>query len=299
MLAKLENIRNVILDGEKFRDGCIINLTGDADVLSDVEEKVNNMVEKLPGSGGGAGGKQVDFYVEEHPWIAAARGKMGAPKNEGELSACLFFQHKTNSTNLTQRFLCAGFVVPTQVSYVGKGGQLYNKGEEVKGSASVVSRFLRSGYLWDHVRVIGGAYGGFCTFSPGSGIFSFLSYRDPNLETTLDTYDGAAEFLLKQAEEITEEQLTTAIIGMVGDLDGVMSPDQVGWVSLKRWMSGESAEVRQLWRDQVIGTKKEDFVEFAERLKDLESTDAVVSSAGAIEKAKEAGKKFENVETVF
>ena len=38
-----------------------------------------------------------------------------------------------------------GFVVPTQVSYVGKGGLVYGKGEPVVGSAQVVARFLRTG----------------------------------------------------------------------------------------------------------------------------------------------------------
>lgn len=41
------------------------------------------------------------------------------------------------------------------------------------------------------VRVVGGAYGGFCRFDPRSGDFKYLSYRDPNLGQTLDTYDGA------------------------------------------------------------------------------------------------------------
>ncbi|CAN0279789.1 unnamed protein product, partial [Ectocarpus sp. 13 AM-2016] len=89
-----------------------------------------------------------------------------------------------------------GFVVPTQVNYVVKGGPLYKPGEVVPGQASVVSRFLRTGYLWDTVRVMGGAYGGFTKFSPVSGLFSCLSYRDPNLGKTLDNYDGCAGVLV-------------------------------------------------------------------------------------------------------
>lgn len=73
-----------------------------------------------------------------------------------------------------------------------KGGALYKPGEVVPGQASVVSRFLRTGYLWDTVRVMGGAYGGFTKFSPVSGLFSCLSYRDPNLGKTLDNYDGCS-----------------------------------------------------------------------------------------------------------
>jgi hypothetical protein len=38
-----------------------------------------------------------------------------------------------------------GFVVPTQVSYVGKGGILFEEGENATGASQVVSKFLRTG----------------------------------------------------------------------------------------------------------------------------------------------------------
>lgn len=79
-----------------------------------------------------------------------------------------------------------------QVNYVVKGGPLYQPGEIVPGQASVVARFLRTGYLWDTVRVMGGAYGGMTKFNPTSGLFSCLSYRDPNLGKTIDNYDGCS-----------------------------------------------------------------------------------------------------------
>ena len=138
-----------------------------------------------------------------------------------------------------------GFIVPTQVSYVGKGGILFEEGETVPGSTAVVSRYLRTGYLWDHVRVIGGAYGGFCTFNPvgGDGVFTFLSYRDSNLDKTLDVYEL----------EENAEALATAIIGAVGDLDGALSPpDQKGSKSSSRWVIRQTPEKRQQFRDDLL-----------------------------------------------
>merc|ERR1712013_655370 len=157
----------------------------------------DKFLEELPGDSDGE--KLPNFYEEVHPWIPEAKKLM-----EG------FAPLKDE-----------GFVVPTQVSYVGKAGLLYEEGESVSGSAEVVSRFLRTGYLWDNVRVIGGAYGGFCTFNSKSGFFSFLSYRDPNLEQTLDVYDKAADALLEAADmmEKDPDALTTAIVGAMGDLD--------------------------------------------------------------------------------
>lgn len=159
-----------------------------------------------------------------------------------------------------------------------------------------MARHLRTGYLWDTVRVIGGAYGGFCTFAPGSGLFTYLSYRDPNFATTLDAYEAAADALLAQAESLTKEQLETAVIGAVGDLDSALSADQKGNAQYMRWLANESPEERQKFRTEVLGTTKEDFVAFAKRLKGLKMSTSVVSSKGGIEEAIKAGRKMEVVE---
>lgn len=61
------------------------------------------------------------------------------------------------------------------------------------------------------VRVVGGAYGGFCSFDPHSGNFAYLSYRDPNLMETLDAYDGSPAFL--KALKLTPDELTKVHAG--------------------------------------------------------------------------------------
>ena len=73
-----------------------------------------------------------------------------------------------------------------QVNYVGKAANLYeDAGYALAGSAYVINKHLGTTWLWDRVRVSGGAYGGFCDFDTHSGMFSFLSYRDPNLTKTV------------------------------------------------------------------------------------------------------------------
>lgn len=108
--------------------------------------------------------------------------------------------------------------------------------------------------MWDHVRVSGGAYGGFCDFDthsgtiitchlyghlvcfyrlhskveiPCSGVFSFLSYRDPNLLKTLNIYDGTSQFLREL--DMDDDALTRAIIGTIGDVDSYQLPDAKGY----------------------------------------------------------------------
>jgi len=271
LLTRLENIRNTILDQNKCRDGMILDLTGDAAVFETIGSNVENFLTKLPGDS--QGDKFQNFYAEPHPWAKPAKEQMAADSP----------------------LVDEGFVVPTQVSYVGKGGRLYDAGEAVSGSTSVISKFLGTGYMWDNVRVMGGAYGGFCQFEPRDGIFNFLSYRDPNLAGTIDVYDGASAALLQSAKDLENDKdaLATAIIGAIGDMDGALGPDQKGSVQFNRWLVRESPEQRQKFRDQVLNTKPSDFKDFAERLQALKDpSSAVVSSKSAFEDAAKAGKSF-------
>ena len=118
------------------------------------------------------------------------------------------------------------------------------------GSFSVISKYLATSWLWQQVRVQGGAYGGFCSFDPVSGIFSYLSYRDPNLLSTLDVYDQTSRFLREQALDGTE--LTRSIIGAIGALDRYQLPDAKGFTSLARHLIGETDESRQRRRDEIL-----------------------------------------------
>ena len=271
LLARLENMRNIILSESTCRDGMILDITADKAVFDKIQPSVDKFLQKLPGNGQGE--KLQDFYSVPHPWAKPAKEEMA-------VKAAIEDE---------------GFVVPTQVSYVGKGGRLYDRGEEVSGSTAVIQKFLGTGYLWDNVRVIGGAYGGFCQFTPRDGVFTFLSYRDPNLAGTIDVYDAASDSLMASAKDMESnpEALATAIIGAIGDMDGALSPDQKGAVAFRRWLVRESPEQRQKYRDQLLNTKPEDFRDFAERLKSLKDVSAaVVSSKAAFEDASKAGKEF-------
>jgi hypothetical protein len=68
-------------------------------------------------------------------------------------------------------------LVPTQVNYVAKAANLYDAGYQLHGSVFVIEKQLGMTHIWDRVRVMGGAYGGFCSFDPVTGLFSYASYR--------------------------------------------------------------------------------------------------------------------------
>ena len=178
-----------------------------------------------------------------------------------------------------------GLIIPAQVNYVGKGANLYKLGYQLNGSALVIANLLRTTWLWERVRVQGGAYGGFCLFDHRSGTFSFISYRDPNLVGTLETYDNTAEFLRKL--ELSDDEVTKSIIGVIGDLDLYQLPDAKGYTSMLRYLAGDSEDDRQRLRDEVLSTSAKDFRAFADVLDQVKAHGSVVvlGSEQAIEKA--------------
>ena len=190
-----------------------------------------------------------------------------------------------------------GLTIPAQVNYVGKAANLYDLGYEFDGSAEVITGYLRMAYLWEKVRVQGGAYGGFCIFDSNSGVFSFLSYRDPNLDATLKHYDNAAGYLKNlDAKSLSDSELTKAIIGAIGDMDSYQLPDAKGYTSMMRYLTGRSDELLQKERDEILSTNGEDFIAFGEVLEKAAKSEAVavIGSQSAIESAK-AGLKVTKV----
>ena len=190
--------------------------------------------------------------------------------------------------NLTLPRQNAALTVPTQVNYVAKAGNLYDTGYKLSGSSYVVNKHLGVSWLWDRVRVSGGAYGGFCDFDVHSGVFSYMSYRDPNLLTTCDVYDGTVDFLRKL--DLTEEELQKSIVGTIGDIDSYQLPDSKGRTAFMRHLLGIDEATRQQRRDEVLGTTLKDFHEFAEVLNAVKTNGQVVAVTSP-EKAELANKE--------
>ncbi len=177
-----------------------------------------------------------------------------------------------------------GLTIPAQVNYVAKGSNLYQLGYELDGSISVITNYLRTTYLWEKIRVLGGAYGGLVSFSPFTGVFSFLSYRDPNLLETLANYDGAADFL---RQPIHEDELTKSIIGAISSMDAYQLPDAKGYTSMVRYLTNSTDEYRQKMREDILDTTQADFVRLADVLAQMKDTGlvTVLGSAEAINSA--------------
>ena len=170
------------------------------------------------------------------------------------------------------------FTLPSQVNYVGKAARLYDHGYALHGSAMVASKYLRTTHLWERVRVMGGAYGGFCRFDPLSGVFTYVSYRDPNLLGTLSSYDASGAFL--REHEVSASEVGRTIVGVIGELDAYLLPDAKGFTALQRHLLNQTPEYRQKLRDEVLSTTARDLIRFADALDAVRDHGTVVVLGG-------------------
>jgi Zn-dependent M16 (insulinase) family peptidase len=155
-----------------------------------------------------------------------------------------------------------GLTVPAKVNYVVKGARLSQLGFTTKGSTLVVKSYLDINWLWQKIRVQGGAYGGGCILDRRSTLFAFYSYRDPNLLETLDVYDGTPNFL--RSAKISQSELERCIIGTSGEIEPYRLPDAKGFEAMQRLLVGDTDAVRGQVREEVLTTTVADVRAFAD-----------------------------------
>ncbi len=163
--------------------------------------------------------------------------------------------------NLKAVPLNEGFLTASTVQHVGKGVNLYELGFKYSGQFEVLKGLLRTGFLWDKVRVHGGAYGSSNSFDFFTGDYNLVSYRDPNLSETLAVYDEIAGFLNNM--DLPDEELTKIIIGCVGKMDPPLTADRKGSASMIDHLTGRTQELKQKYREELLSTCLEDLRGYA------------------------------------
>ncbi len=112
-----------------------------------------------------------------------------------------------------------GIAVPANVSFAAKASILDEKIKKI-GTMFVLSNILTYDYLWNNIRVKGGAYG--CGFRSGIGrTAGFYSYRDPDPANSLKIYEDTVSYLKDFIER--NQDIENYIVGTTGDFDPYLS----------------------------------------------------------------------------
>lgn len=187
-----------------------------------------------------------------------------------------------------------GYKTPGQVQYVCRAGNFKQKGLSYDGSLRVLKVMMGYDYLWNQVRVKGGAYGCMCGFGK-QGDSYFVSYRDPNLQNTVEVYEKAADYIA--SFEADERVMTQFIIGAISELDVPMTPAAKGAFSLSGYLADMTDADLQKERDELLGTTPDKLKGTAAYIRAF-MEDGCFCVVGNAEKISEAGDLFDKVENL-
>ncbi len=147
-----------------------------------------------------------------------------------------------------------GFMDASQVQYVARTGNFREGGYTYTGALKILEKALNYDYLWNNIRVMGGAYGCMSGFARNGNSY-FASYRDPNLKATNEVFDGIVDYI--ENFHPSERDMTKFVIGTISDLDTPLNPNAKGIRSLVAYQTGITEEMIQKERDEILGATEE------------------------------------------
>ena len=186
-----------------------------------------------------------------------------------------------------------GFQTASKVQYVARAGNFIDRGMSYSGALQILKVILSYEYLWQNIRVKGGAYGCMSNFNRvGEGYF--VSYRDPHLKRTVEVYEGVVEYL--QGFTVSERDMTKYIIGTMSNIDQPLTPSAKGERSMNLYMGKVSAEMIQAERREILEAGQEDIRRLARVVEAVLAADqlCVIGSEEKLEEDKELFETLTN-----
>ena len=205
-----------------------------------------------------------------------AAGALGGVTTDEVSGPCILHCRKRNE----------GFKTSSKVQYVARTGNFIDGGAEYTGALQILKVILSYDYLWQNIRVKGGAYGCMSSFNRiGEGYL--ISYRDPNLKKTMEIYEGVVDYL--KNFNVSDRDMNKFIIGTISNIDRPMNPAAKGSRSMNLYMNRVSEEMIRKERAQILDADQADIRALAEVLEAMlkENSLCVIGSEEKIEENRE------------
>ena len=219
-------VNSIEKDFDAHCDELIAKLKETADIIFRKENLVMDFT----------GGRKVCEEVRERTKDFVSALKEGALK-ESEMTA--------------KGLMNEGIKTASLVQYVARSGNFLKEGLKYTGALKVLKVIMGYDYLWNNVRVKGGAYGCMSGFQRNGECF-MVSYRDPHLKGTLEIFENAAGYIEKF--DVSDRDMTKFIIGTVSNMDTPLTPAAKGMRSLNAYMTNVTFDMVQKDRDEVLST---------------------------------------------
>ncbi|MCW8131067.1 MAG: insulinase family protein [Planctomycetota bacterium] len=138
----------------------------------------------------------------------------------------------------------AGLAAPMEVAYCTQVLPAPHVSHPDSPTLVVASRLLSLGYMWEEVRIKGGAYGGGSAYNGVDRTWQFYSYRDPWITRTYNTFRGLIEHVKKA--KWSQADIDRAIIGTAKHGERPVRPSEATSTALWRHANGDTRELREL-----------------------------------------------------
>lgn len=200
-------------------------------------------------------------------------------------------QAKGNKLVLVPEKKNEGLITSGQVQYVCCAGNYRDAGCDYTGAYEVLKTAMSYGYLWNNVRVKGGAYGA-AFMALENGRMAFYSWRDPHLTRTMDVYKDAVDYIANF--EANDEEMTKYVLGTMSDEDLPRNPRQEGERGLMAYLTGRTFASVQKKRDEILNVTVEDIRALAKGVKAMMDQN-ICCTVGSEKKVREDAVHFMTV----
>lgn len=178
------------------------------------------------------------------------------------------------------------------VQYVSAGGRVPIEG--YNGRYVVFANILSKDYLHENIRAKGGAYGAGITLT-SSGDVTTYSYRDPNVDKTVDVYNKLPDFLANPG--LSQDDLDQLIIGSMTAFHYPLTPASVNNLMVTRYFRSMTKDRIDARLSQALDTKVMDLVAFKDQIQIALDADNLVVF-GNKQKIDDSTQTFNNKRTI-
>lgn len=153
-----------------------------------------------------------------------------------------------------------GIIIESQLQYNVIAGNYLTAGFSFTGSLYVLMNILSQEYLFQELRVKGGAYGCSSIFT-NDGCLYCSSFRDPHLKRTYEVFRGLASYV--DNFNPGKKEMDSYILGTINRIDLQHTPHNKFERAVAGELMGITPELRQKERDELLATNAKKIREFA------------------------------------
>lgn len=141
------------------------------------------------------------------------------------------------------------FVIPSDICFAARACDPRRLGLDVTGAWAVAANALSYDYLWNEIRVKGGAYG--CGFrAAGERQTAFYTYRDPAIDPSIERVERAGAWL--GSFEPDEAAFEGFIVSCVSGMDAPVKPYALTKRRNTTYLAGLDPHAREERRAQML-----------------------------------------------